>query len=399
MIFHQYLSTAISIGTFALLSKFNGGSSYFWPITISMAFGLFIYAMLDVQASRKFRTIPKNPGVDSVLVTGSSKGIGFHLAKCFARDGFNVVLVAENIEKLKEAKMELIDMNKQIRVEYIAMDLSQDGAAKRLFEMVTSPDSELSWQFRINHVVNNAADAMSGEFLDIDLDRHDHIIKLNIQTYTQLCHLFGNWWKRERMNNPNETYRLLNVSSIAAFQPGPGQTTYYASKAYIQSFTMALHHELRPYGIQVSAVCPGLTMTDFLVHANLLSSNIINNPVSSPAEVAAIGYRCLMTGKRYAIVGWSNYLFAYINGFLPYGLNNIMQDYLNSKKFTWNNIWGNSTGDKSTEATEEARIEKECETIEEFEQRTGKKFKEEDDILDNPSEAPSDLSFVRATEA
>ena len=360
---HEYFSAGVAVAVFSTFYKFSG--TIVWPFLLGAAVGVVLYAVLDARVALAYRTTPKNPGYDSALITGSSKGIGFHLAKCFARDGFNLVLVAQDEVDLQNAKRELLEINSDIKVHYFPMDLTEEGAPESLFDNLTNPSSSLAREFRINHFVNNAADAMSGEFTKIPLKRHENIVRLNVLALTKLSHLFASWFKEEKEKNPDEDFRIMNSSSVASFMPGPGQASYFASKAYIQSLTIALHQEMKPYGVSVSALCPGLTMTDFIPHANLMTSNMVKYfRQGTPDEAAKIGYRCMMLGRRYAIVGYSNYLSSWGSSLMPYSIVSMLNAYMNKKQVRY-------SPETDRENVQLLKEEQESETLKEFTIRTG----------------------------
>ena len=173
----------------------------------------------------------------TVLITGASSGIGYELAKIYAENGHNLVVVARNGDKLEVLKKEIFEeISKNIEVIVIENDLSQENAAERLYNQIKSRN------LKINTLVNNAGVGIYGRFSEFDeetMKRNDAMINLNIKAVVELTRLF----LADMIKNGNG--EILNVSSVAAFMPGPLMSTYYASKAFVQSFTEAVREEMR----------------------------------------------------------------------------------------------------------------------------------------------------------
>ncbi len=226
----------------------------------------------------------------TVMVTGGSGGIGFELARCFAGDGYNVILVAHNQKKLDDAA-DRLKADFGIEVHTISQDLSAPGAASALVEAFDATGIQL------DALVNDAGFAVAGRFSESDWKRQEALIAVNIGVLTELSYRFG---KRMADRGAGE---ILNVASIAAFMPGPYMATYYASKAYVQSFTQALHTELNPHGVHVCALCPGPVRTDFWGTAGFKQSAVLN-AIGVPASlVAKAGYAALKANKTQCVPG------------------------------------------------------------------------------------------------
>ncbi len=232
------------------------------------------------------------------LITGASEGIGHELAKCFARHKHDLVLVARSEEKLKRLAGE-ISLAHGVRVSYIAQDLSVPDSALKVRKKV----QELG--LAIDVLVNNAGVGMFGLFAEADIERELRMMQLNMVSVTALTKLFlPEMLKRGRG-------RILNVASTAAFQPGPLMAVYYASKAYVLSFSEALANELKGTGVNASVLCPGPTRSGFQRSAGMESSKLFRWGVMSASEVAEIAYRELMRGKTTIIPGWRNKILAF----------------------------------------------------------------------------------------
>jgi hypothetical protein len=226
----------------------------------------------------------------TALITGPSSGIGLDLAHLFAQNGHDVVLVARSEGKLRELASEL-ESKHHITARVIVADLARPEAPREVFAAAPA----------IDVLVNNAGFGTSGKFAETKARTELEIIQVNIAALTHLTKLFlPQMLERKRG-------RILNVASTAAFQPGPLMAVYYASKAYVLSFSEAIAEELRGTGVTVSALCPGPTATGFQKTANLGSEALLKvmKPVSS-MDVARAGYRGLMRGQRVIIPGIKN---------------------------------------------------------------------------------------------
>jgi short-subunit dehydrogenase len=230
------------------------------------------------------------------LITGASAGLGEQFANLFAQDGHDVVLVARRIDRL-ETLAERLRQEHDVAAQAIAADLADPAAPQRLFDEVASRG------MKVDFLVNNAGFGSNGAFLDLDLAREAEMVEVNCTALVRLAHLFGRPM-RERGRG-----RILNVASTAAFQPGPYMATYYATKAFVLSFSEALAHELRGSGVTVTCHCPGATHTEFAAQAGLSGAKLFRRPsVASAAEVAEHGYRAMMKGTPLAVHGMLNRL-------------------------------------------------------------------------------------------
>src|SRR6184192_114909 len=222
----------------------------------------------------------------TALVTGGSGGIGLEIAKVLARKGFDLVLVARNRDAL-EAAAGQIEGKYEVRAHVFAADLRRREAPEEIFDFLHNENVP------IHILVNNAGFGLGGEFAETELTRELEMIQVNIAALTHLTKLFLPAMIKRRSG------RILNVASTAAFQPGPLMAVYYATKAYVLSFSEALAEELRHTGVTVTALCPGPTRTEFATSAHVTNSRLFSLFGSADAgEVAEYGVRAMMEGTR-----------------------------------------------------------------------------------------------------
>lgn len=234
----------------------------------------------------------------TAMITGASSGIGADLARLFARDGYDVVLVARRRERLEKLGAKLAEEHR-IEVHILAVDLATPHAARDVVEAVRELGLE------IDVLVNNAGFGSSGPFVDADIATVLEMIQVNLVALTELTRLVVESMVERR------TGRILNLASTAAFQPGPLMAVYYATKAYVLSFSEAIAEELRQSGVTVTALCPGPTETEFADVAHVESSRLFRMaaPMSS-MKVARAGYAALQRGRRVVIPGLRNWMLA-----------------------------------------------------------------------------------------
>jgi len=242
--------------------------------------------------------------INATLITGASSGIGLEFAKVFAREGHNLVLVARSEETLKELKAQL-EKEYDIKVKIIIQDLKYYNAPTLILDEVKRS------KININILVNNAGFGNHGKFSDTYLETELEMIQVNITALTHLTKLF----LKDMITYNNG--RILNVASTAAFQPGPLMAVYFATKAYVLSFSEALAEELRDTKIRVTTLCPGPTATNFSKAANTQDTKMFGKNIPTGKEVAEYGYYALVNGKRVAIYGFKNKILAQSNRFAP----------------------------------------------------------------------------------
>jgi len=241
----------------------------------------------------------------TALITGASAGLGYEFAKLFARDHYNLVLVARSRPKLDELGEQLRQRH-GISVKTIPLDLGLPRAAQDLFEETQRAGAH------VDILVNNAGYGKLGEFAAIPLEEEYGQIQLNVTALTLLTKLYLGPMLERRSG------KIMNVASTAAFQPGPLMAVYYATKAYVLSFSEAIADELRNSGVQVTCFCPGATLTEFQKRAETENSRLFKQLAPMDAKtVAEDGYGALMAGKSLAISGFKNWLVAESVRFAP----------------------------------------------------------------------------------
>jgi uncharacterized protein len=245
----------------------------------------------------------------TALITGASFGIGLELARIFAREGHNLVLVARSADKLRQLASELENAH-GTRSLILAADLSDPGAAAYVLDQTTRAN------LAVDILVNNAGFGQYGFFVDNDLEECLKQIQLNITTLTHLTRLYlPDMVARARSEGGNP--RILNVASTAAFQAGPLMAVYYATKAYVLHFSEAIANELQGTGVTVTCLCPGPTATEFQKRANITGIRLTTLGTMDARTVAEDGYRGLMAGKPVVISGLKNWLVAQSVRFSP----------------------------------------------------------------------------------
>ncbi|MFL6285957.1 MAG: SDR family NAD(P)-dependent oxidoreductase [Pyrinomonadaceae bacterium] len=243
----------------------------------------------------------------TALVTGASGGIGEELARLFAADGHDLVLVARSEEKLKLLAEEL-GAKHNVSARVVASDLSRSEAPREIFDALERAG------VRVDALVNNAGIGSWGLFVETDLNQELELLQINVVALTHLTKLF-----LPAMIARGRGY-VCNVASTAAFQPGPLMAVYYASKAYVLSLSEALANECEGTGVRISALCPGPTETGFVAAAGMSESKLFDRGAMNAREVAVAGYRGLLAGKTIVIPGTRNALVARTVGFMPRGL-------------------------------------------------------------------------------
>lgn len=217
------------------------------------------------------------------LITGASGGIGMELARIHAAKGHDLVIVARSEDKLQQLESEL-ESKYRVNVWVIAEDLSHPDSAERIYQQTKKLG------LKISTLINNAGFGGHGMFHQRDLAKEQAMMQVNMVTLTNLTHYY-----LQDMIKANDG-RILNVSSTASFIPGPLQAVYYATKAFVTSFTQAIAEEVREYNITATALCPGAVATDFVKAGDLDGVEIWKN-AKSAKSVALIGYRDMEKGQ------------------------------------------------------------------------------------------------------
>jgi short-subunit dehydrogenase len=252
------------------------------------------------------------------VITGASAGIGVELARVFARNGHDLVLVARRQDRLARLADE-IALSGARRPMVIAADLARDDAAPVIGEAMAALGVEPQY------LVNNAGFGLVGPAARLDRDEQLAMIDLNCRTLTALSLAFVDSLERHRGG-------VLNVGSMAGFLPGPGMAVYYASKAYVLSFSEALHSELKPRGVRVSVLCPGPVPTEFAARAGITGDMAPGFLTQTAEVVAQAGYRGLMRGQRVIVPGLANRLVTLLIGLVPHRLLLAVVDARQSKR-------------------------------------------------------------------
>ena len=236
------------------------------------------------------------------LITGASAGLGVDFARQLSSDGRRLVLVARRLDRLELLAAELGNARA------VELDLSLPGAAERLMTNLAAAGEH------VDLLVNNAGFGLTGRFADIDGKRQRQMIDLNCGALVELAHaVLPGMVERGRGG-------ILNVASTAAFQPGPGMAVYFATKAFVLSFSEALHEEVRNQGVSVSALCPGPTATEFGAVAGFGPSSPSSKLAASSGPVVAAGLKGLADGRAIIVPGLMNKATSQAHRFLPRGI-------------------------------------------------------------------------------
>ncbi len=229
-----------------------------------------------------------------VLITGGTSGIGFELSKLFAKDGYNLILVARNENELKKVSDELQQQN-DIDVVTISKDLFYPGNAFELYDEVKAKN------YAVEILVNDAGQGLYGEFADTDIQKEIDIINLNITSLVVITKQFVKDMKKRGSG------KILQLASVASKIPGPFQSVYHGTKAFVLSFTEAIRNELKDTGVTITALMPGATDTDFFNKADMQNAKIVQEGKLAPAaDVAKDGYKALMAGDDKVVSGFMN---------------------------------------------------------------------------------------------
>jgi short-subunit dehydrogenase len=233
------------------------------------------------------------------LITGASAGLGVDFARQLAADGKQLVLVARRKDRLDSLAAELGNARA------IGLDLGEAGAVERLMADLAGNGET------VELLINNAGFGLTGRFAELDGKRQRQMIDLNCGALTELAHAVLPAMIERKQGS------ILNVASTAAFQPGPGMAVYFATKAFVLSFSEALHEEVKRHGVSVSALCPGPTATEFGEVAGFGQSNLLDKVAADSASVVRAGLAGLKNGKAVIIPGVMNKSTAQAHRFFP----------------------------------------------------------------------------------
>jgi short-subunit dehydrogenase len=243
--------------------------------------------------------------VPAVLITGASAGIGREFAHICARDGHEVVLVARSCAALEHLAAEVRQQTGRL-ARVIVKDLSNPSAPQELFDEVRASGIE------VDVLINNAGFGLVGRFWELSESEQMEMVRLNVGALTQLSRLFLPIFIQHRRGG------ILNVASTAAFQPGPLMSVYYATKAYVVSFSEAIYNEARDYGLTVTCLCPGPTRTEFDKRAGASATKLFaSGRAMDAATVARIGWNGFKGHKPLVIAGRMNAAMAFLTRFAP----------------------------------------------------------------------------------
>lgn len=246
---------------------------------------------------------------DYALITGATSGIGYELAKLFAQDGYNLIIVARDAIELKKMSVEF-NQQFQVDVVKISTDLFDTQNAFALYDKVKSQG------LTVSVLVNDAGQGLYGEFIDTDIQRELDMIHLNISSLVILTKKF----LQDMVSR--EEGKILNLASVASKMPGPLQSVYYGTKAFVHSFSESIREEVKDKGVTITSLLPGATDTDFFNKADMLDAKNIKEgkkegKLADAAEVAKEGYEALMAGKDMVIAGTKNKIRLAINNIIP----------------------------------------------------------------------------------
>ena len=244
---------------------------------------------------------------ETALITGASSGIGLELAKLFAQSGRNLILVARSETKLETLREQLVNEHK-VHVEVIVADLAEVDAAVSLVEEVNSR------KLVVDILVNNAGFGELGKFAEISLERQMNMVRLNVVTVVQLTRLLLPEMIKRKGGG------VLNVGSTAAFQPGPNMAVYYATKAFVLSFTEALHEELIDSNIKVVCLSPGPTETGFGEDSGMSATKVFTSNTMDSKSVAEAGLKAYESNRSNVIPGFKNKVGAFMTRLVPRSL-------------------------------------------------------------------------------
>lgn len=241
----------------------------------------------------------------TVLITGASAGIGYELAKIFAENNFKLILAARREDRLKEIQTQIGSG----RCEILTYDLSDIKSPQEIYNVIKQKN------IQVDVLVNNAGVGDYGLFHELQLEKQLQMIDLNIRSLTELTYLFGKDMVTRKSG------KILNVASTAAFQPGPLMSVYYATKHFVLAFSEGLYNEWSELGVTVTTLCPGPTASEFQAQAKMQKSKLVSTmKLPSAKEVAELGFKATMSGKRLAIHGFFNKLMIFSVRFAPRAL-------------------------------------------------------------------------------
>ncbi len=256
----------------------------------------------------------------TALITGATGGLGEQFAALFAKDGIDLVLTGRNVEKLA-AIAERVTEAYDVKVEQVVMDLGPVGSAEALYEDMQQRG------IQVDYLVNNAGFGHFGALVEMDWQREREQIGVNLIAPVRLTQLFGADMVKRGFG------RILNVASIAAWTPGPYMNGYFATKAYVYSFSQAVQQELKGTGVTVTVLCPGPTKTGFEKNAQMKNSNMFKAlKVLKADDVSGAAYRAMMKGKAICVPNWFYKAYKFLLRFTPESLNRRLAAWVTAGK-------------------------------------------------------------------
>lgn len=256
----------------------------------------------------------------TVLITGASAGIGLEFAKKFAKEKYNLVITARNESRLNELASEIESKN-NVNVKVLTKDLSKQNTGEEIINELKNEN------IAIDILINNAGLGVFDDYWNVEWRDEKSMLQVNIMALAELTMLFA----KDMVNRGGG--KILNVASTAAFQPGPTMPGYYASKAFVLRYSQAINYEMRKKGVQVSTLCPGPTITEFQIRANMNETNMFKRKFTMSAEkVALLGYEGLMKGRSVIITGHLNWLAAMVSRIAPSKISMKVVNWLLIKK-------------------------------------------------------------------
>lgn len=244
------------------------------------------------------------PNTRWTVVTGASSGIGAEIARNFSAIGHNLILVARRRAKLQALADELSQRDRGM-VEVIEADLTKAKAPKALFDAIEEKG------IAVHTLVNNAGFGLRGDFVELSIDEQLEMMNINMVALTKLSHLFLPGMMERGQGG------IINVSSTAAFQAGPHMAVYYASKAFVLSFSEALHEEVKDHGLTVTALCPGPTDSEFRDRARMGNTRLFKQGKMTSARVAEVGVEGYRAGHAIVVPGLRNRFSAQMARLMP----------------------------------------------------------------------------------
>lgn len=239
----------------------------------------------------------------TALITGATGGLGYELTRRFAKAGYDLVLVGRSEEKLA-GTVEKLEAEFPVHVQTVIADLSGKDASRRIVEEVEARG------IQVDALVNDAGFGYNAPFVKSDPERQQNLIQVNVAVLTELCRAFAPGMVERGYG------KILNVASMAGFMAGPFLSTYYASKAYVQTFTQALHAELRLSGVHVTALCPGPVRTPFWNNADA-GKTALAHLTARPQSVSRAAWRALSVNKTLCIPGIVPKLLVFLTRLVP----------------------------------------------------------------------------------